>query len=293
MKPRKYVTRRNTKALLLFEFAVASLIFIPRASLAAQLSSKTAHAFDNYIVAKERMVDDFAAKKHFLYIDTFAGPQRAEAYAKLRAGEVLVQRDPGCVNRACTKPAGGLIHDWIGIVFVPSISLSQALATLQDYDRDAALYPAEVVGSKLVSHSGDNFHIYLRLRQIHIITVVLDTEYDVHYEGIDSTHACARSHSTRIAEVDHPGAPDEREEAVGNDHGFLWRLDSYWRFHQTDGGVYVQVEAVSLTRDVPAGLGWLIGSFIESIPESSLRSTLAETRSGLLAQLNLAKEKSQ
>lgn len=283
-----------SKSFLLFALLIASAALASRPSFAAQLTAGTARAFDEHVATKESQAGrDLVTKHNFLYIDSFSGPQKTEAYANLKAGEILVQRDPTCWAPACTDIPSGLIHDWIGIVFVPGVSLSQTLTTLQDYNRDSAFYPAEVVRSKLVSHSGDNFHVYLRLKQAHIITVVLDTEYDVRYTHIDATHAYAVSHSIRIAEVDHAGTPDEREEPVGNDHGFLWRLDSYWRFWEANGGVYVQVEAISLTRDVPTGLGWLIGSFIESIPESSLRSTLEETRSALLTQLNLAKENSQ
>lgn len=266
---------------------------MPGALRAAQLSPETVQAFDQYIAANEARDDSkLASQGHFLYIDGFLEPQRAESYRKLKAGEILVQRGE-CSTRACTRVPGGLIHDWVGVAFVNGVSLSQALATLQDYNRDATLYPAEVVRSRLLSRSGEDFRVYLRLRQVHVITVVLDTEYDIHYSRLDSTHALAVSHSTRIAEVADAGTRSEHDESVGDDHGFLWRLNSYWRFREADGGLYLQIEAISLTRDVPTGLGWLIGSFIESIPRTSLRSTLSETRAALLSQLNFAKGSSQ
>lgn len=279
---------------MLFGILTVGAVLAPGFSLAAQLTAKTAQAFDQYVAAKEARADrHLAAGKEFLYIDALSPSQKASAYARSKAGEILVQRDSECNTSTCTHIPGGLIHDWMGIVFVPGISLSQALATLQDYDRDAVFYPSEVVTSQLLSRSSDDFHIYLRLKQVHIITVVLDTEYDVHYAQLDPAHAYARSRSTRIVEVNHAGAADERDEPIGDSHGFLWRLNSYWRFWEADGGVYVQVEAISLTRDVPTGLGWLIGSFIESIPESSLRSTLTETRTALLKQSDFAKESSR
>lgn len=295
MKTGKQAPHKIPKAFVLAVTLISCIALHPRACSAAQLTSNTAHAFDNYIAAKEGRADrDLAADKGFLYIDSLSASQKAGAYARLKAGEILIQRDSECHASACSHIPGGLIHDWTGIVFVPRISVSQVLATLQDYDHDVIFYPSEVVKSKLLSHSGDNFQIYLRLKQVHILTVVLDTEYAVHYVQLDPARAYARSHSTRIAEVDHAGTADEREEPAGHDHGFLWRLNSYWRFREADGGVYVQVEAISLTRDVPTGLGWLIGSFLESIPESSLRSTLAETRrTALLKQLNPTKENSQ
>jgi hypothetical protein len=298
MKARKHMPRTTCKAISIAAALFFSAALTPRQSFAAQLTSQTARAFDQYVTAKEaRTARDLAAKKNFLYIDALPPDQKAQAYANLSHGQILVQRDSECSTPACTSMPGGLIHDWIGIVFIPGISISQALATLQDYNRDSDYYHSEVVKSKLLAKSGDDFHIYLRLRQVHIITVVLDTQYDVRYTRIDSSHEVARSLSTAVAEVDHAGAPDERDVPAGqpgdSDHGFLWRLDSDWRFDQADGGVYIQCNAVSLTRDVPVGLGWLIGNFIETIPAASLRSTLAETRTALLQHANLEKENSQ
>lgn len=286
-----------SKPLSLIAVLFVSSAFVPRPSLAAQLTIQTAQAFHQYITAKEASGDrGLASRKNFLYIDALS-QDGANTYSKLNQGQVLVQRDEECSTPACTSIPGGLIHDWIGIVFVPGISLTQALATLQDYDHDAIFYPAEVVKSKLLAKSPNEFRIYLRLKQVHIITVVLDTQYDVQYTQIDPDREVARSRSTAIAEVEHAGTTNEHDEPAGQlgdkDHGFLWRLNSYWRFYQADGGVYIQCNAVSLTRDVPAGLGWLIGSFIETIPAASLRSTLTETRTALLKQANLAKENSK
>lgn len=87
----------------------------------------------------------------------------------------------------------------------------------------------------------------------------------------------ARSYSTRVAEVQHPGGPEERERPVGNDGGFLWRVDTYRLFEERDGGTYVQCESISLTRDIPFLLTWL-RPFLTSVPRESLAFTLGTTR---------------
>jgi len=110
------------------------------------------------------------------------------------------------------------------------------------------------------------------------MTVVLNTEHDVHYIHLDRDWWQSRSYSTHIGEVANAGKPDERELPAGKDHGFLWRLHSYWRFQERDGGVYVECEAVSLTRNVPAGLGWLIEPIIRKLPRESLVNTLLAMR---------------
>ena len=88
----------------------------------------------------------------------------------------------------------------------------------------------------------------------------------------------------RIAQVENAGKRDEREKTTGDDDGFLWRMETWWRMIEADGGVYVQSEVVSLTRDIPAGLAWLIGPFVTSIPKESLAFTLEATRKTVAAK---------
>jgi hypothetical protein len=121
----------------------------------------------------------------------------------------------------------------------------------------------------------------MRLLKKKVITVVLDTEHDIHYFPVDATHCRSQSRTTRIAEVDNPGKPDERELPPGTGHGFLWRLDTYWRFEERDGGTWIECQAISLTRDIPTGLGWLIEPIIRSLPRESLENTLRETAAAL------------
>lgn len=261
---------------------------------AARLTRESNDAFDRYVRTTEARGDgDLAAGKNFLWIDALPQTEKEQDYARLQRGEIVVQNNKRCAASRCEPVPGGLIHDWVGVVFIPGVSLSQTLTVLQDYAHDTEYYPAQVIGSKLIRRSGDEFHVYLRLRQVEIITVILDTEYDIRYTRIDSSHAYSRSYSARIAEVGDAGTAQEHDLAPGNDHGFLWRLNSYWRFHEADGGVYIQCEAISLTRDVPTGLGWLIGGFIEKIPAESLRSTLLETRTAVLGQIQHKEEKTK
>lgn len=177
---------------------------------------------------------------------------------------------------------GGLIHHWIGTVFIPQVTVPEVLAFMRDYDQQAKFFQPDVQRSRLMEHNGNHFKVFLRLQKTKVVTVVLDTEYDVDYTILDDHHALSRSYSTRIAEVEKPGQPDEFEKPVGHDSGFMWRLYSYWRLQQRNGGTYVQLEAISLTRDIPEALGWLLRPFITSIPRQSLEFTLGHTRDGVL-----------
>jgi hypothetical protein len=180
---------------------------------------------------------------------------------------------------------GGLIHHWIGTVFIPGATLEQTLAFEEDYNHHQEYFRPDVMGSKILHRDGNDFVIELRLYKKKIITTVFDTEHEVHYTLVDSTHAGSRSRTTRIQEVDNAGQASERLEPVGHDRGFLWRMNTYWRFEQKDGGTYVECQSISLTRDIPTGLGWMIGPYVNSVPRESLTFTLATTRAAIVTRI--------
>jgi hypothetical protein len=263
----------------LLGFATAA----PSPAAAADLKPEAARGYARYLqLTEERMKPELATGGVFLSVDGLPEPQRSDTHALMQRGEVVTARlrtkDPSVDSRT----PDALIHHWVGTIFIPGASLQQVLAVLQDYDRHDVYFKPEVVQSKTIEHAGNEFKIHYRLVRKKIITVVLDTDYDVYYHTMDAAHAFSESHATRIAEVEHPGEAGERELPPGNDGGYLWRLDSYWRFADTGRGVYVQCEAVSLTRDIPVGLNWLIGPFVESIPKESLEFTLESTRDAVL-----------
>jgi hypothetical protein len=263
-------------------FSLALLLHPPRLS-ADQPSAPTVAAFDRYVkTAETQMNADLSANHGFLALDTFSQPRQSDTRESLKRGRTFVERSRGCESASCTDIPGGLIHDWTATVFVPGVTLAQTLEALQDYDRDAEYYAPQVVCSKLLSRDANRFRVFLRLKQTHVTTVVLDTEYDIAYLTIDGTHAASNSHSIRIAEIEKAGTAGERAKSPSAENGFLWRLNSYWRFQEADGGVYIECRAISLTRDVPTGLKWLIAPYIENIPRESLHFTLSATREALL-----------
>ncbi len=263
-------------------------------SCAESLEASTVKAFDGYVKASEVLANqELDGKKTFLWIDTLPPAERAASYAALQRGETVVQRFAGCGSPHCADIPDGLIHDWIGTVFIPGVSIAQTLAALQDYDRDTEYYRPQVIKAKLLAREGDHFRVFLRLKQTHVLTVVLDTEYDIQYQPLEGGRATSRSYSTRIAEVENAGLRQEHVNAPGDDHGFLWRLYSYWRFYESDGGVYVQCNAISLTRDIPTGFDWLISPYIENIPRESLRFTLSATRSAVINKFQGAAEQTK
>jgi hypothetical protein len=244
-----------------------------------QLKAGTVDAFDRYVrLTDSRNAAELKELTRLLWIDTLPENARAAGYAALKHGEVKMQKLETRENDTAIQPPAGLIHHWGGAIFIPSATLQDVLAVLQDYNRHSEYYAPDVERSKLESRDGDHFRAFLRFRRHKVITVVLDTEHDVRYFHDSVSRAHSRSSAVRIAQVENPGKSDERERTPGDDDGFLWRMETWWRMSETDGGVYVQSEVVSLTRNIPAGLGWLIGPFVTSIPKETLTFTLQATR---------------
>jgi len=128
-----------------------------------------------------------------------------------------------------------------------------------------------------MAQQGDRLQATMRVRQRHVLTVVMDTAYDVFFGRLDARHGYSISRSTQISEIDSPGTRNERALKPSEDHGFLWQQNTYWSYEERDGGLYMQIESVSLTRSIPTGLGWAIGPFVESVPRESLEFTLRST----------------
>jgi len=250
---------------------------------AADLEPRTVEAFNRYVQITEAQIDsNLRDHAPFLWIDTLPPARRSAAYADLKAGKVVIEKLETLDGGRHIPIPGGMLHHWIGTVFIPGATLAQTLALEEDYDHHQDYFRPDVVRSKILCHSGNDFLVLLRFYKKKVVTTVTDTEHDVHYEFVDSTRASSRSHTTRIQEVENPGQPNERLVPEGHGRGFLWRMNTYWRFEEKDGGTYVESQSVSLTRDIPAGLGWLIGSYVNSVPRESLTFTLATTRSAVL-----------
>jgi len=247
---------------------------MPQVAKKVQLKPETIKAFHAYLAkAEAEMQETLQASGPFLWCDLDAN--RSE---EVRGGKIVTQLWTG---RGPVKVPRGLIHDWIGGAFVPDATLEELVALIQNYDNHKNIYKPEVIDSKLITHRGNDFQVYLRLLKKKIITVVLETDHEVHYRSVSRTRWECRSHTTRIAEVEDPGTAKEKVLPPDTGYGFLWRLHSYWRFEERDAGVYLECRAISLTRDVPFGLGWAIDPIIQELPRESLTNTLEATRRAL------------
>jgi hypothetical protein len=249
------------------------------------LKPATISAFDEYVkLTQDRNDAELQRGTNLLWIDSLPESERAQAYEALKRGEVKMHKLETRENGEKIRCPGGMIHHWTGAAFIPGVRLRDVLRVLQDYDHQAQYYAPDVERSKIENRDGDHFLVFLRFRRHKIITVVLNSRHDVRYFRDSEAREHSRSSAVRIAEVENAGKNNEREKPPGEDGGYLWRMETWWRMDERDGGVYVQSEVVSLTRDIPAGLGWLIGPFVTSIPEETLTFTLEATRKAVISR---------
>jgi hypothetical protein len=186
---------------------------------------------------------------------------------RLRRGEMIVEE---------LTPSGGgvlpgaLLHHWRATGFAAGVTAADFERLLKDSNAYPKVFSPEVLQAKVIAQHGDHLQTWMRVRQHHVVTVAMDTTYDVTFGRLDAQQGYSISRSTRIDELNSGYQPVNSSQ----EHGFLWRLNTYWSYEQRDGGLYIQIESISLTRSIPTGLGWVVGPFVESVPRESLEFTL-------------------
>jgi putative flippase GtrA len=272
---------------LVFASAVslAMVALVPAAPVhAADLSANASTAFERYVRLTEARLDkEMAGALPFLWIDQLPDDRRAQAQATLRRGEIVVSRVQTRDGDGAVRFPDALCHHWVGTVLVRGARLDDVVRLMQNYDRYQDVYRPTVRRSKTLSRDGAHFTISLQLFMKKVISVVLNTESDVRYLPVTPKRMQVRSASTRIAEVDDADTPQQREQPVGHDNGFLWRFNNYCALEERADGTIVQCESISLSRDIPFGLGWLIGPLVTAVPRESLEFTLGTMRKALSA----------
>jgi hypothetical protein len=159
------------------------------------------------------------------------------------------------------------------------------VALLRDYAHLAAHYAPAILSARVLKDERESGTVLVRLKEQRVLPIVLDAEYRVETKLAGSDQGFSFSRSMHIWQIDSPGTAHERRRDAGKDDGFLWRLNSYWSFVRISGGLLMECEAVSLTRDVPRGLGWLISPIIENLPGEELTFTLQATKCALTARV--------
>jgi hypothetical protein len=231
-------------------------------------------AYNAYVKAVEsRLAQQHQSRDGFLM-----PPLTPQNEKLLQQGQLIIE--PITPLTGSTLP-GALLHDWRGTAFVAAAKAADFERLMKDISAYPQHFSPQVLQAKLLMQQGDHLQAFMRIRQRHVITVVMDTAYDITFGRLDEEHGYSLSRSIRISEIASPGTASEHALNPDEEHGFLWRQNTYWSYEERDGGLYTQIESVSLSRSVPGGLNWIIQPFIEKIPRESLEFTLRSTCNAL------------
>jgi hypothetical protein len=271
---------------LRFEIALPLIPLVtllsPAVVQGAHLEPVTSQAWEDYVQsATTRMEQRLNPGQSFLWAD-----EEPDRLAKVRAGEIVVSAAGPQIPK---KVPSGLIHDWVGAVFIPDVSINDAQQVLRDYARYKDLYRPSVIDSKAIALGDKNDRFSMRLLNR---SILLKTAFDAEYESstvrVDDRCAYTIARTTRVQEIDDYGSSSERVLGAGEGHGFIWSLFAITRLMQRDGGVYVELEAIGLSRDVPSSMRWLIEPLVRRISRSSLATSLEQTQRAVMVRREMA-----
>jgi hypothetical protein len=262
--------------------ALAGLLLLsaPAVSNAAELTNETLQAWQDYIQnANSRMQERIHGGAPFLWAD-----ESTERSRQVLAGEVLVapmgEHSPIRVSK-------GLIHDWIGAALIPNATLDDIFAVVRDYDRYKEFYMPLVVDSKLLGGADTDYRFSLLMLNKSLFSKkALVSEWNDTYVRVNDRQWYSVAYSTHVQEIEGYGTPGERKLPPDAGSGYIWRLYSFSRFEQREGGVYVELEVIALSREIPAALRWFIDPIVRRVSRGSLFTSLMETRAAVSSQVS-------
>jgi hypothetical protein len=262
---RSHHTRRPMRSLLTVAFVASGV-----AVAAAELRPEALEGWKTYVqMVERRRLDEKNRAGRFLMLD-FAPTAREDRRAVL-SGNRVVRRVSDGYGAAAVDVRGALVHHWRGAVLVRGATVDQLVAKLQQGPPPQR----DVLRASVLARAGDAMSVALRLQRTKIVTVVYDTEHDVRFDRLGAGRAASSSVATRILQLEDPGTARERALPAGQDDGYLWRLNSYWRYEQVAEGVIAECESVTLSRSIPFGLQTVAGPIVRSTARESMEAALA------------------
>jgi hypothetical protein len=261
---------------------VLILLYLPVGLNAGELRPATLQAWDQYVeLAKARMQARLQPAGQFLWIGEQPGGRE-----RVRAGEILVAPIDEHIPKGVPS---GLIHDWIAAAFLPNTTIAEILRVTRNYDRYPEFYKPYVMEAKPLSQKEeeDRFSMTLLNKSLFQRTA-LENDYETTYFRISSSRACSVSHTTRVQEIDDLGRPNQHEMPVDTGNGYIWRLCSFSRMEEADGGVYVELEALALSRDVPGAFRWFVDPIVRRVSKDAMTTTLKQTSDAVHSSVEAA-----
>jgi hypothetical protein len=264
------------------EIAILFLLLAPALSNAADLKPETLQEWDAYVcAARMRMQKRASGQVPFLWVD-----EERDLAQRVRAGEILV----GPVNGESPHLAPhGLIHEWIGAVFVPKAKLDDVMGVLDDYEHYKDFYRPMVVKASVLERTPDHEKVTLRMMgKAYSVTSAVETDDDVKITRLGASRAYSLSTSVRVQTIADYGEPSEHMLPEDHGPGYVWRTFSVTRLEQLDGGVYMEMEMNDLSRGIPWEFRWLIEPLAERMPRAMLVTKLQDARDAVSQKIRAA-----
>lgn len=254
--------------------AVALAAMFSLAANGAELKAETASEWTDYLVrANARMID--RTQGNFLWVD-----ESEQRLQRARAGEIVVAP---IQSKMPISIRHGLVHHWIGATFVPGVRVEDVIATVREYDRYAELYTPAVIHAQVIGRSVDPEHASDRF----VLTLVnksffskhaLECESTSNYVRLDALRWYSQSRTVRVQEWAQYGTSHQQMLPPGEGAGYVWSASTMSRFEERDGGVYIEMETIVLSRDVPVAMREVANPIIRRVSRSTLVTSLDETR---------------
>lgn len=214
--------------------------------------------------------------------DEYFAKVEAEMKAKAAKPDNFANRQQGIFPHSTGKGVGnGMLHDWSAVAFLPGVKKQQAVDIILGFEKHSSIYP-EVAMGKIDRQEGTRIWGSHRIRRKKIVEIVLDVNYQVDQLPTLPNRFASRSVAMNVTEVENVGTPNEKRLAEDKNHGYLWRLNGFWILEETPDGLWMECRSVSLSRDTPNGLGWIIKPMIRDLPKQSLEDLMAATKKAIL-----------
>lgn len=253
--------------------ALTTSLFLlaPAGSKAAELKQETVQAWDTYIETANARMAQRTGHITFLWVD-----ETPERVRRVRGGEIVVS--PVGEHNPKNVPHG-LIHDWIGAAFIPETTINELLTVVRDYGHYKEFYKPTVIESKPVSRVGtdeDRFSMVMLNKSL-FLKMALEGEYYSSFHQVEEKRWYSVARATRVQQIERYGQPDEHKLPVGEGNGYIWRLCSFTRYEERDGGVYVELEAIALSRNIPVEARLVAEPIVRRVSKSALVTSLKQT----------------
>jgi hypothetical protein len=270
------------------------LLFFAATSIhAADLQPDTLKAWRASVERTEqRIAEELASSSGFLALD-FQDPVHAARERKaVLSGEIPIKQPPTDPNSEGARVPDGMIHHWRGSVFIPNVTLNFVLSRIRNPTAEDTRQE-DVLESRIIERTPEQLRLYLKLQRSRIVTAIYNTEHLVQYKWNGTDRASSRSIAIKIAEIERLSDNLEKEKPEGHDRGFLWKMNSYWRYQQVEGGVIVELESMTLSRSIPLLLQPIARPIINSIARESMERTLQSMRTRLIRAYRQNKESAE